>query len=1342
LYSEAVISSAALAEAGRFKEVFEHVQKAAKTLYEAAKEAFEHVKVTAQCLVELFVDAVTRVLAWVDEHKAYLFLKAAVAAGVVALGVALDVWGAIELGKLAYAASLTPFFVGLADTGGKAAERFKALYARWKAGKNEKQKIEEIINEVVNAPLKGERPFLKLAGLANLPPPLAELRKALRGVKGKVEKDAAVVAVLVLYKTLVNYAGAYGKWAELFGWARGLVERQVFTVAAGEIAMLRWSQKRLEEAAEQVRRELNSVLTLYSKSGFYKEAELNELKKHLKVDVTRAEELAKARSDELSGYEGVNMGTKACAALLSIARGGIYGHVVTLLRGEGALADIVLSAPRTAYEKAGKIAGARGEAVDPSRSRKGTRTWKVAGGRGGAVDLSRVEEDWKDRAASVLLRFLIGYGEVDPRLLSGAGETTLKFRLIERGGKKDDEKKRVERGFQVFRVYGGVETPVGELWIGKTAAHFTLSKEELKRLMEEAKKHKPDLSGIKKIRQTLEWFNTDVSFTGRWIVATTADTRQAAWYVALFGEPESISGRASITEEGIKFYVVMRWRRERLDRIIAAEGEELKPHLGRTVKSWRELVDAIDWSWVSERVGKLTGELKSWIGPESADDAEREELARRMLGELALLVHFAEARKVKDDGEMGKEGAKRLSRAVEALSCGRIKGDHAKELAQAIILYAGGQKKEAEELIEKLVKGTGVSREEVRGVVEFVLGDMYYEWRAERAARLAKAVETLSGGRITGEYAVKLAKLIILYAESRDERTKNRIDKLAEELAGVFKEDVKRVKGEVWGVVDFILSDMHCLARDCARDAVVRKYVAPALELIMLDKALNDNNESNRKRARLLFGEMYATAIAGDGTVGRRRVGLTVGGELGGGAALLRLATLHLLNQLLPRELKFNTRAYEGKSRYYNIVAYGENATRFKRLLAVSAPSAGGRYLSDKFNGFVEEAQVDVRVDSIRLTPSGLVAADLIISEGGVEIKYNVYLHDAIVLQFHSMDRSHAELAALLLRLAGVTAKVRGEGGGEGWHVKATTGRLAAGREELRNAIAKLVETARVSGWVDEKKARRWLEELKKGHTSAEGRPGYLIRLDHHGTLVVKYQSTKPDRIEREAQRLENMGLTRGVHFTVKMPEGGGRGYVWIRREGLVYAAWLSVRGEGEQRRLAAEFVSYILQRAEEEGEDVYRKAGEIVKEGKARDSLKLEGFEGRVEVGGREHVVKVIGGGAEFEKSESGKKLLRIRITAEVDGVRSEYTITYGRYSKNAVMGFAYARADAPGGREADAERLAAVIKAITGKEPWIRRMKDGTIMIVCGRAHLEGFKHYAELTDAVERWLKETRR
>jgi hypothetical protein len=162
---------------------------------------------------------------------------------------------------------------------------------------------------------------------------------------------------------------------------------------------------------------------------------------------------------------------------------------------------------------------------------------------------------------------------------------------------------------------------------------------------------------------------------------------------------------------------------------------------------------------------------------------------------------------------------------------------------------------------------------------------------------------------------------------------------------------VKRFKEEVWGVVEFVLSDMYCLARDCARDAVVRKFAAPALELIMLDKALR--GEYSREEARLLFGEMYATAVAGDGTVASDGVEVAVGGELGGGAALLRLATLHLLNQLMPDKLKFNVRIYMGEG-VYNIAAYGENAARFMRLLAVAAPSAGGEYLSPKFKEFVK----------------------------------------------------------------------------------------------------------------------------------------------------------------------------------------------------------------------------------------------------------------------------------------------------------------------------------------------------------------------------------------------------
>jgi len=1261
----------ALVEVGRLREAVEYVQKAAKALYEAAKDVFEHVKITVQRLVELFVEAVTRVLAWVDEHKAYLFSMAAVAAGIIALSAALNLWGLVEMEKLAHAAVGAPFVAGLADVGEKTAERFKTLrerYERWRVD-------ESLVDGVLKAPVRGERPyaaFLKLTESANLPPPLVELRKALARVKDEVEKDAAVVAALVLYKTLVKNAEAYGKWAELYKWARSLVEEPEFTVAAGKIREIHETHNELRNAAGKVIEELNRVLVLYSQSDFYKKNPdlLDKLKQLLEVDLGKAEELAGARRIELSKYSDANMGTKAYAAFLSIARGGIYGHAAMLLTSEGALVDILKSTPSTAYRKADDIAGARGETVDPSSSRRGAKAGEVAGGRGGAVDLPHVEAaNWGDKTASVLLRFLIGYGEIDPQFLSGAGEVNLKFRLVVKDSKKDDEKKRVEggvkKGFQVSRAYGDVEAPVGELWIGKTA-YFKVSKEELRRLVEEAKRTAPDLSGIKKIRQTLEWLSTDVSFIGRQILGSTARIWQLRWYLTLFGGGRASGGVASITEEGIKLNIIMHWRREDLDNIIAAEGEELEPLLGRAVKSWRELVDAIDWRRVLERVGELADELKPWIGPEKMSDAEREWWVRRMLGELELLAHFAEARKVKD-----------------------------------------------------------------------------YEQKKERAERLAKAVEALSGGRITGNHAERLAELIISYAESRDKRTKNRIDKLAEELAGVFKEDVKRVKGEVWGIVDFILSDMHCLARDCARDAVVRKFVAPALELIMLDKALN--NEFDKEKALLIFGEMYATAVAGDGTVGRKLVELAVGGELGGGAALLRLATLLLLNKLLPDEWKLGIRTYVVRDRYYYIVAYGEDVARFTRLLAVSAPSAGGEYLSPKFDQFVEAAKVEVRFGNIRLSDKGHVAADLTISEGGADIRYNVYLreHD-VSLKFQSTDRSRVELAALLLKLAGVGAEVKKkrEGKREVWYVVATTDKLAAGRKELRDTLAEIVRTAVENGWVEAGKAEGWLEKLEEGRVLKEGWPKYGVRLTGSGALEVRFGSTDPENIEQEAQRLKGMDLVEGKHFTVKMPEGGDAGYLYIRRKGLAYAAWLSVHGEGEQRRLAAEFIEYILQRAWEEGEDVYRKAEEIVKEGKARGSLTLKGFEKEVEVNGREHVVKVIDGGA-VEEGRGGKKLLRIRITAEVDGVMRDYAMTYSRFgADNEAMGFATARADAPGGRETDAERFSALIKALTGKEPRIRRRSDGTIEIVCGREHLDGFMRYTELAEAIARWLEETGR
>jgi hypothetical protein len=552
LYLEAVVSSivsaVALAEVGQFKEAVQYVQRAAKALYEAARDVFKHVKVSLQRLVELFVGAVTRVLAWIDEHKAYLFLRAAVAAGAVALSVALNMWGLVELEKLAYAAS-APFVAGLMDTGGRAAERFSAVAERWRVNEDEKkQKIEGIIKEIINTPLKGGRPYEvlpKLAESGNLPPPLVKLKEALE-YQDEVEKDAAVVTVFVLYKTLVKNAEVYGKWAELYKWARSLVGREEFTVAADKIRELREAHNRLEGVAGRVLEELNSVLTLYSQSGFYKEADLKKLKSLLEVDLGMAEELAEAGHKRFSDYSDANMGTKAYAALLSIARGGIYGHAAMLLMAEGSLADIVLLTLIGAYDKAKRIAERRGETVDPSRSPKGAA-------------------DWGDRAASVLLRFLIGYGEAD-----------LKFIRVEKEGK---------RGFQVFRIYGGVEAPVGELWIGEVA-YFKVSEEELRRLVEEAMRMALDLSGLDKAPQYVAWRATDVTSSGKQIVATTVHSWQLRWYFGLLGEEKSFRGGASITKEGIKFLVTAYWPREREDQILG-ESRWLESLLNQQVESWR-----------------------------------------------------------------------------------------------------------------------------------------------------------------------------------------------------------------------------------------------------------------------------------------------------------------------------------------------------------------------------------------------------------------------------------------------------------------------------------------------------------------------------------------------------------------------------------------------------------------------------------------------------------------------------------------------------------------------------------------------------------------------------------
>jgi hypothetical protein len=144
------------------------------------------------------------------------------------------------------------------------------------------------------------------------------------------------------------------------------------------------------------------------------------------------------------------------------------------------------------------------------------------------------------------------------------------------------------------------------------------------------------------------------------------------------------------------------------------------------------------------------------------------------------------------------------------------------------------------------------------------------------------------------------------------------------------------------------------------------------------------------------------------------------------------------------------------------------------------------------------------------------------------------------------------ELAARLLKLAGVNAEVKKREDSDVWYVYVYTDSLAAGRKEFRDAIIKIVEAARDNDSIDAEKAERWLEKLKKGLTLIEGWPKYEVGLTK-GALMIRFSSTNLDSIEREAQRLEKMGLKRGVHFSVNMPDKGRDGYVSVRRRARRY---------------------------------------------------------------------------------------------------------------------------------------------------------------------------------------------
>jgi hypothetical protein len=332
LYSEAVVSSivsaVALAEVGQFREAVQYVQRAAKALYEVAREVFERVKVTVQRLVELFVEVVARVLAWVDEHKAYLFLMAAAAAGVVALSAALNLWGLIELEKLAYAASLTTFIPAGVEKYSRE-EAFKIL----RETPDPYEKFREVAKEANAGRLKLAEPWESLRML--IAPKPSEERELMigRGAeqyseyrKDEKMKKGLFYAVLALEEAFGVYRSALRKYAEERGKAvekrevgEGPFKKAVYMLDVGRLIQLAEEEsKAFGDALKVLRERLNEYAVKYG------------LRDLLDVDEDMARRLAEAKQPELSKFNDVSFGVKAYAALIAyreyaLGRRGVFG---------------------------------------------------------------------------------------------------------------------------------------------------------------------------------------------------------------------------------------------------------------------------------------------------------------------------------------------------------------------------------------------------------------------------------------------------------------------------------------------------------------------------------------------------------------------------------------------------------------------------------------------------------------------------------------------------------------------------------------------------------------------------------------------------------------------------------------------------------------------------------------------------------------------------------------------------------------------------------------------------------------------------------------------------------
>jgi hypothetical protein len=672
LYSEAVVSSVAsavaLAEVGQFREAIEYVQRAAKALYEAAKDVFEHVKIAVQRLVELFVEAVTRVLAWVDEHKAYLFLMAAVAAGAVALSAALNIWGLVELERLAYAASLTPFVpAGVKE------------YSR-----------EEVFNTLENDPDPYEK-FKKIVKAANvgrvklaepwessrmlIAPRPSEKGRLMRGrgaeqyskyLEDENYKRALFYAVLALEEAFGVYRPVLGEVAEGLREAVKRVEvgKEPFKKVRymADLCLLKQLAEKEEAAFEKALTTLRERLNEYAVG--------HDLRVLLGVNEDVARRLAEAEHREFPIFKDISFGEKALAALIAyreyaLGKGGVFGVAAWYWLEMGGSAWLLYYAPRTACLKAERARVGRPVAVEEMVAEAFRRLFLKPGAdhyrgfveeltKGGRLALELKEKKTREKTESYVFKL---------------------YRLEEGGGLEElDVRLKIEKVRESI-IYA-LEFEDVERW-------QDLFKQEFEAGVKAAGVVRGRLPVEDRFPYMLGWVNSDVAISGGLLQMGTSHLWQLAETHAFFDWSYITVHGVSLTLEGPKPQFHAHTSLEKLDDTIrrSAEGGWLKM-LGIKAESWDGLKRWVveNWDVVVEAAARRLGEgVRSEL--EALRDRLNDDKVAREVVAPALLLMQAERLGVNEEtlryfgavisGAIGGDGHVSAARKEIGLTSGK-----------------------------------------------------------------------------------------------------------------------------------------------------------------------------------------------------------------------------------------------------------------------------------------------------------------------------------------------------------------------------------------------------------------------------------------------------------------------------------------------------------------------------------------------------------------------------------------------------------------------------------------------------------------------------------------------